>query len=777
MSTTGVISGGIKWTGLASGTDFGAVVDKLVAIEQRSVTRQEAWKAEWQEKITAISGLNTRLVTLKQDAQDKDLRSELLTRVTTVSEEKVVTVKNTSTASLGNYDITVGSKINEKYASRSFAASTPIGTGTGDLVITLGDPAAGGQTFTLTAAAGGPLPTDLAPSGSFTTGAYGNLDKLAKEINQVTAGNGITATVQPDKSRNGVIYQRLILTSEEAGSEFRINVTGDPTDLKFGDTYVTEPVYSTFMGSDVKVTADPDSYTGSVNKTFTFMPTTSGTLGTDEIVIQWADNTGHSGKFTLQKQVPPEQTVTVMQGVTLKFETGGTGRFIQAEAFSVDCQAPTFQKGQDSGLAQSEKVVHDGFVDLISPIHTGPSTEFIYIYRGEERRVTVTDSMSLSLLADAINNDSGNPGVAASIVNDGTGTATAYHLILTGDDTGAENTIEIGTPAIAISSGFFTKDYFSKAREASNCMVKVDGFPAGAENWLQRNKNEVADVIDGVVMTVTGEGTATLSVRNDSEGMRDKIVQLVNSVNYCKTYILEYTKWGGSNLNVSLSEAGQVVTSRDTANGIMIGNYGFQIAQSSIDSLMNQSLVPFSQNPALTTKERIDQRQKFMDDNGIAYTSLVELGITSDPENQGLYKVEEAKLLECINANPEAVLKLFTMNEVYYDKDSAGEDVEVPVVGFALAMNQKMTAITADTDVYDTSGNFVRKGKGILVTLQENYESIIEGINAKIAREETRIEMVRQRLTDKFNRLETALQQLEASQSQLESSIQSLESD
>jgi flagellar hook-associated protein 2 len=779
MSTTGAISGGIKWTGLASGTDFGSIVDKLVAIEQRAITRQENWKAEWQEKITAISGLNTRLVTLKLDAQDKDLRSELLSRVTTVSDEKVVSVKNTSTAALGNYDITVGEKTSEKFASRSYEKGkiievdpAIIGTTKDKLIITVGDPdePSGVKTFEF---APTPTPTSvdtLAATGYYSYGTDSSLKKLAKEINQLTAGQGIKASVIDDKSG----YERLILVSENAGSDYRINVVQDPTDIGLGGNWACDAVYSTFLGSGVDIKVNNASYKGAVNKTFTFVPTNSGVLGTDPVTVQWADTEGHSGKFTLEAGTVP-QTVTVMQGLELTFDTGSNGTFVANEAFSVDCQAPVLQKGQDTGLAQSDKVVHSGFVDLVSPIHTGGSTEFVYTYRGEERRVMVTDRMSLSLLADAINNASDNPGVQASVVNDGTGTATAYHLILTGDDTGAENVIEV--KSAAFSTGAFDASTFSKAREATNCMVKVDGFPAGDENWIQRPKNELADAIEGVVVTVTGTGSSTLSVRNDAEGMRDKIVQLVNSVNYCKSYIIEYTKWGESNLEVNMDDSGTISTSRENANGIMIGNYGFQISQSILDSLMTKSPQPYSANPALDTKGRLEFRQKKLEEYGLtAYSSLADIGITSDPENQGLYKVEQSKLLDCINTDPEAVIRLITIDETYVDKNAEGKDETVKVQGLAVALNEMITKITSDTDTYDTAGNLVQKSKGIMVTLQENYESIIENINEKIAREERRIEMVRQRLTDKFNRLETSLQSLEDTQSQLESSISSLDS-
>jgi flagellar hook-associated protein 2 len=776
-STAGAISGSIKWTGLASGTDFGSVVEQLVAIERRTITRQETWKAEWQEKITAISGLNTRLVSLKLDAQDKDIRSELLSRSASLSDDKIVSIQNTSTASLGSYDITVAESVVDKFASRGFdtAGIIDIDSGaTGTTVeITVGDPLAGGAVYTLTAAAY----SGTAAAGVLRMGAGSSLTTLLEDINATVAADAqqlITATLINDKDLGGGVFtKRLQLTSVNSGSANRITVEDTVTNLQLGKTYVDDPVYTTFKGSNALVTVERDKpYTGDVNKSFTFVALNTGELGQQDIVFQWADTEGHSGKFTV---TAADEIVDVFQGVKLKFGLGVSGRFIANESFTVDCQAPTLQKGADSGVAQSEKLVHDGFKDQISPIQESGSAIFTYSYKGIEASVTVTDGMSLNILAEAINASADNPGVTASVINDGTGTSTAYHLILTGAHTGAESTIKI--LAGDFTNVNFEAKSFSKAREATNAMVKVDGFPSGADNWMQRRTNEVADAIDGVIMTVKAPGTTTLTVSNDAGAMRDKILQFVESVNFCKSYILEYTKWGGSNLVVGTAEDGSVTTSRETKNGIMIGNYGFQISQSSLDKLMTNPIVPFSEDPTLSTKEKIDKRQKYLDDHGLVYSSLSQIGITSDPDNQGLYKVEQSTLLECINADPEAVIRLFTYSDEYVDyKDANNKNVMVYIKGITLDMGEKMAALTSDQDIYDTAGNFVEKAKGILVTLQENYQGIIEDIDAKITREERRIEQVRARLTDKFNRLEVALQQLESQQSALESSIASLSS-
>jgi flagellar hook-associated protein 2 len=425
-------------------------------------------------------------------------------------------------------------------------------------------------------------------------------------------------------------------------------------------------------------------------------------------------------------------------------------------------------------VAQTAKVVHSGVVDQISPIHVGTSTTFTYVYRGKEHSVTVTDRMSLGNLASAINDATDNPGVTATIVNDGQGTATSYHLVLTGYHTGAESEISIKAGTL---SNFDTtsKDAFTVSREATNSMVKVDGFPSEANTWIQRTGNEVSDVIEGVVVTVKGAGTSTLSVVNDAAAMRDKITQLVQSINFCKTYILENTKWGESNLEVEMSDTGEISTTRENANGLMIGNYGFQIAQTKLDAFMLNSLVPFSENPALTTKEKLEKREQYIKDNGLTYLTMSEIGITSDPDNQGLYKVEESKLLECIQKDPEAVIKLFTFSDEYTDIGKDGKSKQVVIRGAALALAEDMALLTSTSDITDDDGNVIQQGKGIMVTLQENYEGIIKSINEKIAREERRIEMVRQRLTDRFNRLEVSLQSLQDMQTQLESSIASLD--
>jgi flagellar hook-associated protein 2 len=172
----------------------------------------------------------------------------------------------------------------------------------------------------------------------------------------------------------------------------------------------------------------------------------------------------------------------------------------------------------------------------------------------------------------------------------------------------------------------------------------------------------------------------------------------------------------------------------------------------------------------------MEKRQQYYEDHGLIYTTLADIGITSDPDNQGLYKVEESKLLSCIQQNPEAVIKLFTFTDSYVDIGRDGKEKTVTIRGAALSLAQDMALLTSTSDITDSEGNVIQQGKGIMVTLQENYQNIVDNIDEKIARETRRVEQVKQRYTDRFNRLEVALQQLQDKQTQLESSISSLSS-
>lgn len=930
MSSVSTISGAIKWTGLATGTDFASVVDKLVQIERRVITRQETWKSQWQQKLTAINNLNVRLGSLKQNAQDYDTRDELLSRKAASSKEDVATITNTSTAATGVYNVTVGENIQEKLGSKTYSNTAQIGStvrtdsqgrpidannkiigtadpedanvmkavatalgvdvtdlaydggtvppsysqiststplaefdgttitkisdssaiaalngdgvfaDTGNNVIATADTAAF-QHKDLTITMGGKtLTLKYDESGSLLDGS-GNIDmsqphvglyhekmtmaQLAQAINDTvaadpTANPDISAAVVYDKTRTGGTESRLVITGGEGGSKNHITVS-DPTKLSMDKASVDAPVTTAWLGCNATPQVDASSaYTGHTNKTITVVTTKAtgkGILGTDEITFGWADTEGHSGTFVVKGSDWDAQNdclktpIELLQGVKLSFKGGPGDNFMNKDqAFSIDCQTPVMQKAADNGLAQTDKWVHQGVSDLVTPVSTG-SGKFVYSYGGKEYSVTLNGDVTLQGLVDKINTDSHNPGVMASVLNDGMGTATSYKLVLTGRQAGAEWGIRVldSTSLSKMPTGPGT---WNHAREASNSMSRIDGYPDDGVSWIQRQGNEVGDVIDGVVITLQGAGTTQITVQNNVTEMVQKIKQLVESVNFCKSYIKEQTQWSGGKLVSKVLEDGTFVRTTEgaeNAGGVMIGNYGFQISQSNIDRLMTKEVFTreeyilaldggkpgkYSKLPVKVADEEKDGPSQtgmynaYLEKHGLKYTRLSDIGIASDPSNKGQYIVESTKLTEALTKNPEAVIKLFTFkpgdDEGFPEyRPYADENPRPGISGFAVGMGYAMGDLTRTADVIDKdTGKVIKPAKGITVVLAENYNNIIYGINgeggidAKIAREEKRIAMVKDRLTEKFSRLETLLANLNNQQTRNEAALSKLSS-
>ncbi|MDR0882446.1 MAG: flagellar filament capping protein FliD [Candidatus Adiutrix sp.] len=915
MSTASSISGAIKWTGLASGTDFKSVVEKLVAIEQRTVTRQKVWQSEWQLKLDAINGLDARLVALKLNAQDYDTRDKFLTRAATSAKPEVATITNTSTAATGVYSVEVGDKIVEKVGSKTYndAAhigniipatspddpaiiqkvtdwalansvsfsgavtfnsvtnqyededATPIVLGsfdgtdviasdgitilaqldsgvfkdTASTIIPTQDPALlppsltitmGGKTLTLDYTSTFPADVDNA------LGVYHQdmtMAQLAKVINNTVAGAtpgggglnddppNITASILYDKTRGtgaDNTYSRLVITGGEGGQGNHITVS-DPTNLGLDRNSIDDPVMTSWVGSEPKVSVDPSSaYTGHVNKTITVVTTQytgDGVLGTDDIKFNWADTEGNTGNFIIRaadwdtsanKLINP---IELLQGVKISFAGSGGNHMIKNEAFSIDCQSPVMQKASDIGLAQTDKWVHQGLSSLTTPVTFGAAGVFAYSYAGKNYSLTVPDGLGLSGLVDRINSDSNNPGVIASILNDGMGTATSYKLVLSGHKEGAENGIRIleTTSLNRMPAGPDTWDH---AREASNSMSRIDGYPNDGVSWIQRPTNEVGDVLDGVVVTLQGPGVSQITVQNNVTAMKDKIKELINSVNFVKEDIKNKTRFN-SNLISQWNETTQmferVTESGKEASGVMIGNYGFQMAQTTIDRLVTKEIFTrdeyikaidpegnkgYSKLPKTVADEDRDGPsqeglyRKYLDKHGLVYTRLSDIGIASNPDPNGkdaaVYIIEESKLTEALTRNPEAVIKLLTFRPDEVEdppmsmiKPMEDEDARPRIAGFAVNMGYALSDLTRTTDVIDANtGEISKRAKGITKVLAENYINIISGIDVKIAREDKRIEMVRTRLESKFNRLEVLLASLNDQSTSVQAQLDNL---
>lgn len=105
-STTST-SSAITFTGLGNGTDFAAMIDKLVSVEKKRITSLETWRTSWTDKINAFQKLNTQMLSLKTSLEGMDTKGEFLIKTAGSSDGNVLAATAGADAQEGSHVVEV----------------------------------------------------------------------------------------------------------------------------------------------------------------------------------------------------------------------------------------------------------------------------------------------------------------------------------------------------------------------------------------------------------------------------------------------------------------------------------------------------------------------------------------------------------------------------------------------------------------------------------------------------------------------------------------------
>lgn len=183
-------------------------------------------------------------------------------------------------------------------------------------------------------------------------------------------------------------------------------------------------------------------------------------------------------------------------------------------------------------LAKAQKLVSTTFADTsVVTVGTGSLT----VANGASSFNVTIDSTNNTLdgIVNAINSASSNFGVAASIINDGTGyrllfspneTGTAYAVTISVTDTGDSN----HTDASGLSRLYYSGGgQLTQTQAAQNAIITVDGLTG-----IQSASNTVTDVIQGVTLNLKKDGVSTsLDVAVDTDTVTNNLTALVTAYN------------------------------------------------------------------------------------------------------------------------------------------------------------------------------------------------------------------------------------------------------
>jgi len=772
------MSGDIKITGLATGIDFEEMTTKLVEAEAYQAKKLETWKTTWQKKIDALTELNTKISSIITANNSLKTRSSFVTRLSSSSSSSVADIAVDSSTPLGSYKLEVASSVNHKTASKG-VESLDVSVAQVDSTLKFND----GEGNTIEV--------------NLTIGM--TLEDVRDAIDNELSAQGSNASVSISNDNSSTNPYRLVITAGTSGTSGKITFEQDDTDLKFMETSYDSD-FETVKGSSFSIIDPAGTYTGNVNKRLQFKILDSGTVGTNNIRIQWTDlTTNESSTIT----VASAGEIAITQGFKLNI---GAGSLTKNDEFAIDLMHPDIQKAQNTGLAQTARLSHQGLSSAKASV-TSVSGTFAYSYAGNTiTPLQIPANTTLEGLVKIINEDAGNPGVVASIVNDGLGTAQSYHLVLTGKDSGADYQINMSSSTL---SNIDASD-FETTREATNAMVKIDDYPSDSDSWIQKSNNLITDLIPDASISLKTSGTTSFSISNDTETMADKVEAFVDAYNEALSYINSITK-------VVLDEDSEAVIDK---GGILVGNYGVNIVKTRL-------------------KTFIGQRANGFDSVNDDISLLTQVGITTGSDN--LIDFDREAFMQQLNENPDDVINLFSADNMgvtdnatfnyasglsttkagEYEIEATFNDNDLSFVKYRKKGDSTWYTSTGNKDIkisedksYFTIFNGdargvmintanggtgtqttvmnIKEGKsrtfdndmdilldddtGTTKVLTKNYESIIENIDKRIVRENMRLEQIKSRLTERFGRLEASMQELQGQMSRLQSQIASMTS-
>ncbi len=770
------MSGEIKITGLASGIDFDSLVKKLIEAEGYQAKKLETWKGTWQTKIDKLNELNTNVDSIRTANDKLRTASSFVSRIASNSDGTVADIAVDSKSSQGAYKLDVATTVKHKLGSKGVSSVDSI----------IAD-AAG--TFDFSDGEGNNINVIVT---DFTT-----LSELKTTIENELTSVGSHAKVDIINDGSDMDAYRIQLTSGVAGIDGKINVTNDDTNLSFTKASYDSDVEQ-IKGESYNLIDPTGTYNGNINKRLKFKVLSTGTVGSTNVKIQWTDLTENkTGTITVNQA----GDYAITQGFKISV---GAGTLTKNDEFAIDLFHPDLQQAQNTGLAQSGSVTHSGLMASNAVVSTTAGV-FSYSYGGNEiAPLQIPANTTLDKLVKIINEDAKNPGVVASIINDGLGTSQSFHMILTGKNSGAANQIEVTQSTL---SNMSTSDFVT-TRQATNAMVKIDDYPPDPDSWLQKASNLITDIIPNASVTLKSSGSTNVTIKNDTEAMADKVEDFVTAFNTALDYIDEITK-------IVLDEKDEASTED---SGILVGNYGVNIVKSKLRSYIGERAVGF-------------------DSDEDTYSLLTQVGLTSGDDKRLAFDREA--FIDALNDNPDKVVELFsadkigsTDNSIFtytaglsttkagtYEVETVFENDEIKTVRYRKkgdstwydSTKNKDVKISTDKTYFTIFGGDargamistanggtgtqtmefrVKEGRaqtfenqmdelfdnteGITKVLTNNYEGIIKNIDKRIDRENRRLVQVTSRLQEKFARLETNMQNLNGQMSRLQSQLSSL---
>ncbi len=444
-------------------------------------------------------------------------------------------------------------------------------------------------------------------------------------------------------------------------------------------------------------------------------------------------------------------------------------------------------------LNQMEDVVRvaDGGVGTDALVGAG---EFIYTYNGVTRTIVTDASTSLGELRDLINNDSGNPGVTAGIIDYEIDPDHRFHLSLNGNDSGGDYAIvvEAGTTVAA-----FAPATFAETQTATDSQIRVDGYPT--TGWIEQSGNSISDVIPNVTIELRSTGTTTLTMSRSTSRLKEDLRNLVSIYNGIAMKLDEYTGYDAETDTSGVLQGDSVINSiLSRVRSALVGRgKGFTEAADSFSMLADIGITVDREGEMSLDEAVLDEA---IAEDYLGVLSLIGAAGTGSTDSDDLqinsvdtYTTAGAYELEVDYAADGSIaaarFRLDGQSE-WNDATVAGNTISgvvgKPEQGLSLTVVSGGVSETCSYTVnvrqgvagtvYDVVDDVLDPLDGTIAMKRAGIDSAVDRINARIETQQDRLERKEEMLRERYARLEAMLAQLDAQRAAVESMMQSLSS-
>ncbi|SFN68137.1 flagellar hook-associated protein 2 [Izhakiella capsodis] len=301
--------------------------------------------------------------------------------------------------------------------------------------------------------------------------------------------------------------------------------------------------------------------------------------------VQDQQNALNTLKSTLSGFRSSLSKLNTSQGIIKNSATANHDGFVNLKA-SAAASKGLYQFSVNE-TAAAEQISYAGLTDQDIKNATGKLTLGV---QDKTLDIALDGIGSLADLRDAINKDSDNPGVIASLMK----VNGKVELLLSSEETGLSNKFSVSATDASLNSGLNSGISISRARDA---VIRIGGDgSAGSGREVTSSSNSFKDLIPGVEINIlqkTEDRPLIINVETDAEGSEKQLQEFVDAYNSLKTELDKLTKSGGEKEGRGplAGDAGVRVLEQQLNNELRRSFGGFKLSDYGIEADKKGQLV------------------------------------------------------------------------------------------------------------------------------------------------------------------------------------------